>query len=178
MGEQLGIQEYIETYIPQVVGAYLKEKPIPGMEGTVFTINFSIDGEKSFVQGITIRDASEISVTRGGDTDAMLTVSVSDEIIKHIVAMVTPLTGREQYDTVKGASGTVELDLTMPGGWKLPVKSTFNGGASPTIKISAEAAEFAAIASGQENAPMAFMQGKIKMEGDMAFGLSLAKLFM
>jgi hypothetical protein len=178
MSDSLSIQEYLESYIPQLVGKFLEAKPIPDMQGTEFTLQIIVEGEKSLVQGITIKDAKEVTVTAGGVANPMLSVTISEDIFQHIYALVTAFTGRRQYDTVKRAQGTVQLELGMPGGWTLPVKAVFNSAAQPSIKIGADAAEFAGIALGNVNAPQAFMSGKIKLEGDMAFGLSLAQLFV
>jgi predicted lipid carrier protein YhbT len=172
----IGIQEYLESYVPGKVEKRLGEKPVPDMEGTEFTVQLTITGEKDLIYGISIKNATEITVTPGGIDNPVLEVKVSDEFIRPIVDMTSSLTGRKQYDAVNQAKGTVEFDISMPGDWTLPVSATFNGAAEPSLKISGDSADLAKIASGEMNGPMAFMQGKIKMEGDMAFGISLANL--
>ena len=44
-----------------------------------------------------------------------------------------------------------------------------------TVKVSKE--DFEKIASGDMNAQMAFMQGKLKVEGDMSVAMQLGKVF-
>ena len=44
-----------------------------------------------------------------------------------------------------------------------------------TVKVSKE--DFEKIASGDMNAQMAFMQGKLKIEGDMSVAMQLGKVF-
>jgi predicted lipid carrier protein YhbT len=172
----IGIQEYLESYVPGKVAKRLGEKPVPDMDGTEFTLQLTIAGEKELVYGISIKDAKEITVTPGGIDNPVLEVKVSDEFIRPIVDMASSLTGKKQYDSVSQAKGTVVFDIDMPGDWTLPVSATFNGAAEPSLKISGSSADLAKIASGELNGPMAFMQGKIRMEGDMSFGISLANL--
>ncbi len=172
----VGIQEYLESYIPSLVGKRLAEKPLPDMEGTAFTLQLTFKGEKSLVYGITIKDAKEVSVTPGGVENPMLQVIIGEDFIRPLVDMAASLTGRKQYDAVSQAKGTVDLEIAMPGDWVMPVTAVFNGASQPSLKIMGKSADLAQVATGEINGPMAFMQGKIKLEGDMAFGLSLANL--
>ncbi len=172
----VGIQEFLESYIPSLVRKRLAEKPLPDMEGTLFTLQITFKGEKSLVYGISIKDAREISVTPGGVENPMLHVIIGEDFIRPLVDMASSLTGRKQYDAVSQARGTVDLEVTMPGDWVMPVTAVFNGASQPSLKIMGKSGDLAEVAAGKINGPMAFMQGKIKLEGDMAFGLSLANL--
>ncbi len=176
MGESVGIQEYIETYVPGVVEKLLEAKPIPEMNGTVFTIDLTMGGEKSLTYGITITDGKKITVTPGGVEKPMLSVTLPESLIERAFELITPWTNRQRYDAVKETKGALDLEVDMPGDWKVPLGLKFNDAAEPKVKIAIPLEEAAGIATGTSNAPMAFMQGKIKMEGDMAFALSLARV--
>ena len=177
-GNTIGIQEYLESYIPALVGKRLAEKPMPDMEGTTFTLNVTIKGEKSLVFGITIANAKDITVTEGGLDNPTLEVVLSEDFVRPLVELASSFTGRKQYDAVSQAKGTVDFEVGMPGDWTMPVAAIFNGASQPSLKISGDSADLAKVASGEMNGPTAFMQGKIKLEGDMAFGLSLSNIFM
>jgi len=174
----VGIQEYLESYIPALVAKRMAEKPMPDMEGTTFTLQVTIKGERSLVFGIAIKDAKEISVIEGGLENPMMEVVLSEDFVKPLVDMASSFTGRKQYDAVGQTKGTVEFEVSMPGDWTMPVSAIFNGASQPSLKIAGSSVDLAKIASGELNGPTAFMQGKIKMEGDMAFGLSLGSIFM
>lgn len=176
MGERVELQEYVEKYVPSVISRRLEEKPVPDMEGTHFTFQLTLQGEKDLVFGVSIKDAREITVHPGGLENPMLEVIVPDAVIKPLVDMTASFTGRKQYDAVSGARGSVRLEMGMPGGWTLPVTIRFNGASEPSVTIAASAADFAKMATGELNGPMAFMQGKVKLDGDMSFALSLANL--
>jgi len=174
----VGIQEYMQSYIPDLVAKRLAEKPVADMEGTVFKLQVTIKGEKSLVFGITIKDAREISVTEGAIDGPTLEVVLSEDFIKPLVDLASSFTGRKQYDAASQAKGTVVFEVDMPGDWTMPVSTVFNGASQPNLKIMGKSVDLAKIATGELNGPTAFMQGKIKMEGDMAFGLSLSNIFM
>lgn len=174
----MGIQEYLQSYIPQLVGKRLAEKPVPDMGGTEFTLQVTIKGEKEFVFGITIKDAKDISVVEGGIENPMLEVQLSEDFIKPIIDLASSFTGRKQYDTASQTKGKVDFEIAMPGDWNMPVSLVFNGATQPSLSISGKSADLAKIASGELSGPTAFMQGLIKMDGDLAFGLSLSNIFM
>ncbi|MDY6794770.1 MAG: SCP2 sterol-binding domain-containing protein [Actinomycetota bacterium] len=175
-GERLGLQEYLETYLPSLIQKRLEEKPVPGMEGTEFTLQINIEGESSLAYGITIKDGREIAVAPGGLDNPMLSINLTEDFIHHIVDQVASFTGRDQYDAVSKAKGLLKFDITMPGDWTTPVALSFNGADSPHVTISGSSNVFSRIAGGELNGPQAFMQGQIKLDGDMAFVLSLANL--
>jgi hypothetical protein len=174
----LGIQEYLQSYVPELVAKRLAEKPVPDMEGTTFKLQVTINGEKSLVFGITIKDAKDITVSEGALEDPTLEVVLSDDFVRPLVELASTFTGRKQYDAVSQTKGTVDFEVGMPGDWDMPVQAIFNGASQPSLRIAGSSADLAKIASGEMNGPTAFMQGKIKFEGDMAFGLSLGSIFM
>jgi predicted lipid carrier protein YhbT len=174
----IGTQEYLESYVPNLVAKRLGEKPVPDMEGTTFTLSVTIKGEKTLAFGIAIKDAKEISVIEGGIENPMLEVVLSEDFVRPLVDMASSFTGRKQYDAVSQTKGTVDIEVGMPGDWTMPVQAIFNGASQPSLKIAGLSTDLAKIASGELNGPTAFMQGKIKFEGDMAFGLSLGSIFM
>ncbi len=67
--------------------------------------------------------------------------------------------------------GTWSLDLTVPGG-KVSTGST--GKANCTITMEDE--NFVKLVSGQLNAQMAFMTGKLKVAGNMGLALKLTNV--
>lgn len=170
------LQEYLESYIPSIISKRLQEKPIPEMEGTHFTVQLVIQGEKSLIYGLAVKDAREITVYPGGMENPMVEVTIPEEVIRPLVDMASSFTGRKQYDAVSSAKGSVRLEMGMPGDWTLPVTIKFNGADSPSVTIAASSTDFAKMATGELSGPMAFMQGKVKLDGDMSFALSLANL--
>ena len=69
-----------------------------------------------------------------------------------------------------GADGLVRIDDTVSP----VVVSNEDGPTACNVKVSM--ADFMEIATGKQNAQMAFMMGKLKIEGDMSVALSLGSI--
>jgi putative sterol carrier protein len=83
-----------------------------------------------------------------------------------------------------GLDATIQLKLTgaQPGEWFILIKDNtcaINPGtaAAPRLTVAADSADFIKIFSGQLDGMQAFMQGKIRVTGDMSLALKLLQLF-
>lgn len=170
------MQEYLESYIPSVIGKFLAEKPVPQMEGTTFTTQVTIEGESSLTFGVTIEDASRIKVQTGEVESPMVAVSLPESVMKPLTRQVSQMVGRRQYDDITKAKGTLTIEMEMPGDWVLPVTVTFNGASEPRATMRGPAEVLAKIMTGEVAGPAAFVSGDIKIEGDMMFLMSLSTL--
>lgn len=81
---------------------------------------------------------------------------------------------------VEGLQATVLFDLSGEGGgqWTATiadgqVQVEEGRSSSPDVTLSMEAQDLVAIASGQLNAVSAFMQGRIKISGDMSLAMRM-----
>ena len=174
----LQFQEYFESYVPDLIEGYLAQEPVPQMEGTSFTSQVTLEGEKSLSFGMTIDDAKEITVQQGALANPMISVTIPEDVIGHINKQISGLTGRKQYEAVSKAKGTLTLEMSMPDDWVLPIAITFNGAAEPKATMSGPAEVLAKVMTGEIQGPQAFLEGKIKITGDMMFLMSLANLIV
>lgn len=69
-----------------------------------------------------------------------------------------------------GSDGVIRVDATQ----KPNVVDNDNGPADCTIKVSMS--DFEAISAGEQNPQMAFMMGKLKVEGDMSVAMQLGSI--
>ncbi len=178
--QDVSVKDYFQNYVPKMFEEQLGGKTIPGMEGTEFTLQFDIDGT---VMGVVVKDAKELQVVDGPVENAMMAVAISETVWRDAITgklpgseMFTDLgqtASRKMYDAVKGVKGTLHLELSEPD---VSITVVFNGAATPTATLRATAETWGEMQTGKLPGPMAFMQGKLKMEGDMAFVMSLNAL--
>ena len=83
-----------------------------------------------------------------------------------------------------GMDAVIQLKLTpdQPGEWFFTIKDNqcnFSQGLAnaPRLTVSADSSDFIKIFSGQLDGMQAFMQGKIRIAGDMGLALKLLNLF-
>lgn len=170
------IQEYLVNHLPSIIGRILAGDPIPGMEGTLFTLQITIAGEARLTFGISIRDAREITVTPGAILNPMVALTLPEDVFTPLTKIISSFTGRNQYDILKDKKGTVDIEIDMPGDWKLPVKAVINGSAEPYFKLIGNLNDLSEMATGRADATQSFMQGKIRINGDIGFAMQLAAL--
>lgn len=87
-------------------------------------------------------------------------------------------------DAAAGMTAVYQFKLSGDGGgeWNLDIKDgelTVNTGAhdSPSITISMTASDYSDMIEGKLNGQMAFMTGKLKIEGDMSLAMKMQSLF-
>ena len=92
----------------------------------------------------------------------------------------------ENFDASKaaGVDGTIQMELTGEGGGNWAVKLSggtlelIEGGVeSPTTTLTMSADDFVGLVNGDVNAMAAFMQGKIKLKGDMGLAMRFQSIF-
>lgn len=99
----------------------------------------------------------------------------AQEVFEHIASLDT--------SSVQGINGVMFFDLSGEGGgqWTLTLKDegvTVESGktATPNVTFSMAAQDFIAIANGTLNPISAFMQGKVRVSGDMGLAMRLQSL--
>ena len=108
----------------------------------------------------------------------MAASSVKDVFDKHI-----PDKLRAKPDVVSKINAVYQFNISGPGGGAWIVDCTAPGGRisegaapSPRCTVSASDTNFLDIVNGKLNPQMAFMSGKIKIQGDMGLAMKLQQI--
>lgn len=87
-------------------------------------------------------------------------------------------------EAAAGMNATMQLDLSGEGGGKWymvvadqQIKIVEGQAANPNMTLTMTAADYLAMINGEANAMQMFMQGKVKVGGDMSLALKLQNLF-
>ncbi len=104
--------------------------------------------------------------------------------ITDVASAFQAITSRADPKRLAGVNAVVVFDLAGEGGgqWTATIKdgqfSLAEGAQSPaSVTFKMKAADFQAIVSGTLNPVAAFMQGRIRVEGDMSVAMQLQTLF-
>jgi putative sterol carrier protein len=87
-------------------------------------------------------------------------------------------------DAAAGMNAVIQLDLSGEGGgqWNLTVanqqlKVSEGQAANPNLTLKLSAADYLSMINGDANAMQMFMQGKVKVGGDMSLALKMQNIF-
>lgn len=108
----------------------------------------------------------------------MSATSVKDVFETHI-----PARFQSRPDVVQKINAVYQFNISGPGGGQWQVDCTQPGGAisagvaaAPKCTVAATDQDFLAIVNGKMNAQMAFMSGKLKIQGDMGLAMKLQQI--
>lgn len=181
--EGVGVKEYFEEYVPKVFEEQVAGSASLGMEGTEVGVQFEIDGS-SF--SLLVKDGKDLEVKEGAIDKPLVKLVLSEDVFRAAVTgkmagatdMFTDMSQmtKARLDQLSAVAGTMVLDLTTAGGGNAVIKATLNGAASPESTFKCTVEDWVAISKGEIAGPTAFMSGKLKIEGDMPFAMSLSSL--
>lgn len=104
--------------------------------------------------------------------------SVQEVFEKHI-----PAKFQAKPDVVQKINAVYQFNISGPGGGSWSVDCTKPGGAvqagtaaSPKCTVAATDADFLNIVNGKLNPQMAFMSGKLRIQGDMGLAMKLQQI--
>jgi putative sterol carrier protein len=101
--------------------------------------------------------------------------------IARVPVIFDHLAAEAQVPALRGQSGVFEFDITDGGGkWFVNLDHgkprLVEGTDHPDVVIECAPSDFIAMTEGRENLMTAFLQGRLKVTGDLAFALDFRRL--
>jgi len=189
MPDEISVSEYFEKQVPQLFQEQVASSPVMGMSGTVATIQFDVKGAGGDIQtySVVIKDAKDMEIVPGPASDPLVRVLLTEDDWREAVTgglsgaadMFTDMkqmANRGRYDKLSDMKGKLVLDLARPGSDNVCMEVVFNGVENPESTFKCSLDDWGKMSRGELIGMSAFMEGKLKIEGDMAFALSLSSL--
>jgi len=189
VSDNISVKDYFEQVVPEMVKEQMASAPVANMDGTEFTVEFNIKGDQDYTYGIVVKDAKDVEIKEGSLDKAMIKLELSEDMWRKAVTgklegamdMFTDMSqtaNRQRYDALAGTNGAMTVEMTLPDGSVAPLKIVFNGAEKPEVTFKVGLEDWALMQKGELAGPTAFMTGKLKIEGDMPFAMSLGNLMM
>ena len=149
------------------------------------TLQYHIEGDGGGAWTVRI-ESGKMAVTRG-QIEAPLTVSLHVEAWRDavlgrngaVLSLVVPegRAGRpENAQRMNALKGTMALELSRDGADPFKLEMRFNNAPQPRTTMKMKIADYIAMQAGKLNGQEAFMTGKLRVEGDLAFLMQIATL--
>lgn len=184
--KDISVQDFFESFVPETFDQVIKENPVPGMEGTVFTMQVNLTGEGGATYGLTVKDAKEIKVEPGPMDSPMLAIQAPvlawraaiSGTIEGANMFVNPVdfatrVDRKMYEAAKTTRGTAVFKPDLGEGMEVEMKIVFNGAERPRVVLIATPDVFDRMSTGDLSGPEAVMQNKLRLDGDVMFAMQL-----
>jgi len=180
--ENITPEQFFEELLPAGFAAQSEAGSAP--QGS-FTLGYTLTGTGGGSWLMKIGEGRMTSEKGTGDANLAFTVSIDDwrdAVLGRNGAHLTLLLPAPQRpgrpdNSAKAMAlkGTMALELARDGE-PYRVEMCFNGSAAPRTVMKMKLAEYIAMQEGKLNGQEAFMTGKLRVEGDLAFLMQIAAL--
>jgi putative sterol carrier protein len=175
-------EQFFETLLPM---GFQAQRDAGAAVPTDFTMQYVLTGAGGGEWAVTIQEG-QLSTTKGKH-DAAITFTMSiddwrDAVLGRngaTIALLLPQSKPGRPDNtprVKQLKGTVAQELARDGGEPFRIEMCFNQSATPRTVLKMKLVDAVAMGEGRLNGQEAFMTGRLRIEGDMAFMMQVAAL--
>jgi len=189
MAEQAQVPDNVtpKQFFEELMPMGFQAQAASGVAPQDFNVQFHVTGAGGGDWQVVIAGGA-MQVTPGS-SDANLTVTLSIDDWRDAVlgrngaslALILPQNRPGKPDNsarARALKGVMALELSRPDHDPFKVELCFNNATAPKTLLRMTIAEYAGMQDGSQNGQQLFMQGKIKVEGDMGFLMQIASLTM
>ena len=179
--ENITPEQFFEELLP---AGFAAQAEAGGAPQTSFTIGYTLTGDGGGSWLMKVAEGRMTAEKGAGDANLAFTVSVDDWRDAVLgrngahIALLLPAQRPGRPDNSARAmalKGTMALELARDGD-PYRVEMCFNGSAAPRTIMKMKLVEYIAMQEGKLNGQEAFMTGKLRVEGDLAFLMQIAAL--
>jgi SCP-2 sterol transfer family protein len=177
-------QQFFEQLLPM---GFHAQSAGGGAAPTDFAIQFTLTGDGGGAWNALIHDG-HMHVTPGvRDANLSVTLGVDDwrdAVLNRngaSLGIILPANRPGKPDNsgrAKALKGTMALELSRQQPEPFRVEMCFNNAAAPKTTLRMAMGDYLGMQDGTQNGQQLFMQGRIRVEGDMAFLMQVAALNM
>lgn len=176
------VKELLTGFIPKLAEQYVAMGGLADeLKGTELTLNVDVSGT---VYSYHIKDGVHFDAKEGPLDNPMVQLGISLETMAQLadmknIDMLINMQGqlsKAKNNVIKGLKGTGVFKLKNGGGDPVEITAMFNGVQTPKATITLSMEDAAAVSSGKESPIQLFMNGRLAIDGDMAFAMGLQPL--
>jgi putative sterol carrier protein len=177
------VDDFFDNYVPRQFQEIMAAAGSDVLKNKEFSLQFDIDQKKYCLR---TKDGSSLVVVKGGIDNPMISVSVSeaswrDAVTGKIEGVLdrfidpTQIADSARYERVKVTKGTLRIELSEPDATveKLRATIVFNGAPKPAVTVKLLRTDWVALQNHEVTGQALFMNGKMKVTGDMGFLMAL-----
>lgn len=190
MAEQAPVPENVtpEQFFEELLPMGFAAQASSGVAApTELTIQFRLTGAGGGDWHATIANGAMQVKRASADANFTVTLSVDDWRDAALgrngatLGLILPQNRPGRPDNsarAKALKGTMALELSRPDQDPFRVETSFNNSAAPRTLLRMTIADYLGMQDGSQNGQQLFMQGRIRVEGDMGFLMQVASLNM
>ena len=176
------VKQLLTEFIPKLAKQYMAMGNLAeDLKGTELTLNVDVSGT---IYSYHITDGVTFVVKEGPIDNPMVQLGIPLETMAKLadmnnIDMLINMQGqlsKEKNNVLKNLKGTGVFQLKNGDGPPAVITAMFNGAQSPKATISLSLEDAAAVSSRQESPIQLFMNGRLAIDGDMAFAMGLQPL--
>jgi hypothetical protein len=182
VSEDVTPEQFFEQLMPM---GFEAQRAAGGQTPQDFVLGYRLEGPGGGEWTVEIAGGKMTTKKGGGEANLAFTLSIDDwrdAVLARngaTLALLLPQSRPGRPDSsgrAKALKGTMALELAREGGEPFKSEMTFGGSATPRVVMKMKLADYVAVQEGRLNGQEAFMTGKMRVEGDMAFLMQIAAL--